>query len=356
MAQPAIGLHAQPGSHRSPPPPRHGLQGFQPTSMSFVKRNTGYLLGYPATTGANAFIAPGPLLARTVDGGRTWHRVPVPKRIQTVNDGASTVHFLTHDVGFIIGRRTYLTTDGARRWRRVDRGLRIVDLDAAAGRVWALAHPCHTCHDLILYAAALSHPRLRRVPHAPSFGHGGARFIDGSGDELYVVTAPKEHRGRIFRSYRGGAWTRQREPCASFGSFAAWSDAGVAAVCNVIMFGVGNETKRAYVSFDGAHSWTRRGAPGESGYIGPLAAGSSNDWVLAEERGAFLTTIDDGAHWAYTGPAAVLGQGVGDTQFTDADHVVAIPDFTPNRVFMDSDDAGLRWTVHRFPKWPRHRS
>jgi hypothetical protein len=348
-------LHAHQGSHRSSPPPRHGLQGFQPSSMSFVNTNTGYLLGYAATTGPIQLLARRPLLARTDDGGRRWHRVPVPERIQTVNDGASTVHFLTQNIGFIIGRRTYLTTDGARRWRQVDRGLRIVDLDAAAGQVWALAHPCHRCHDLILYAAALSHPRLRRVPHAPRFRHGGARFIHGSGDEVYVVTAPEEHRGRIFRSYRGGAWTKQREPCPSFGSFAAWSDAGIAAVCNVIMFGAGSETKRAYVSFNGAHSWTRRGTPGASGYIGPLAVGSSDDWVLAEDRGAFLTTIDDGADWAYTGPAAALGEGVGDTQFTDANHVVAIPDFMPNRVFMYSN-AGLRWAVHRFPKWPRHRA
>jgi hypothetical protein len=41
---------------------------------------------------------------------------------------------------------------------------------------------------------------------------------------------------------------------------------------------------------------------------------------------------------------------------TSADHVVAIPDFMPNRVFMYSDDAGLRWAVHRCAKWPRHRA
>jgi hypothetical protein len=63
----------------SPPPARHGLQGFQPTSMSFADTSTGYLLGYARTTGYNYRLGRGALLARTDDGGRSWMRVPVPK-------------------------------------------------------------------------------------------------------------------------------------------------------------------------------------------------------------------------------------------------------------------------------------
>jgi hypothetical protein len=263
---------------------------------------------------------------------------------------------VSRDVGFIAGRRTFLTTDAAAHWTRVDRGRRIVDVDAAAGRVWVLAHPCRDCHGLRVYSGALADPRLRRVRDAARFAHGSARFIHGSGNDVYIVTSGKAHRGRIFRSYRGGAWTRQREPCRSFGDFAAWSDAGLAAVCNVILSGAGNETKRAYVSFNGAHSWTRRGAPGDSGYLGGLAAGSSNNWVLSEGRGAFLVTTDDGGRWDYTGPRGGFADGAGDTEFTDPDEVVAIPDYMPSGMFLSSTDAGQYWRVYRFPDWPRHRA
>jgi photosystem II stability/assembly factor-like uncharacterized protein len=355
IAQPAAATYLQLAGHGSPPPRRHGLQGFQPASMSFVDDNTGYLLGYAQATGiADARFGGVTLLARTDNGGVTWRRVPAPT-VQTVNDGAATVHFLTPDVGFVKGRRTYLTTDGAAHWQRVDPALRIVDLDEAAGEVWALAHPCRACHGLRVYSGPLSDARLRRASDAPQFRYGGARFIHGSGDEIYIVTSSKEHRGRILRSYRGGPWTTQREPCASFGNFTAWSDAGLAAVCNVILFGAGNETKRAYVSFDGAHTWTRRGAPGEFGYLGGLAAGTSDSWVLAESRGGFITTTDDGARWSYAPLRVGIAEGVGDTQFTSADRVVAIPDYMPDRVFMSSRDAGQHWAVYRFPKWPRHR-
>jgi photosystem II stability/assembly factor-like uncharacterized protein len=334
---------------------RRGLQGFQPASMSFVSTSTGYLLGCAQTTGRYPQLGRGALLARTDDGGMSWTRVPVPKGVQTVNDGAAVITFVTRAVGFIAGRRTFLTTDAAAHWHLVDRGLRIVDVEAAAGKVWALAHPCHGCHGLRLYSADLTRPRLRQVRDAPTFAHGGARFIHGAGNEIYLVTSSKAHRGRIFRSYHGGSWTQQREPCQSFGNFAAWSDAGLTAVCNVILYGVGNETKRAYVSFDGAHSWTRRGAPGEFGYLGELAAGSSDSWVLAESRGAFLATGDDGAHWAYTGPRSGFAEGAGDTQFTSPSHVVAIPDYMPNGTFLSSNDAGQHWHVYHFPKWPKHR-
>jgi photosystem II stability/assembly factor-like uncharacterized protein len=341
--------------HRPRPPARRGLQGFQPTSMSFVNSSTGYLLGYAQTTGPHYRLGPA-LLARTDDSGGKWTQAAVPRGVQAVNDGAAVVRFVSRDVGFIAGRRTFLTTDAAAHWHRVDRGLRIVDLEATADRVWALAHPCQSCRGLRLYTGVLTNPRLRRARYGPRFSHGGARFIRSSGNDIYIVTDGDTYRGRIFRSYRGGPWTRQRDPCRSFGSFATWSDAGVAAVCNVIMFGAGSETKRAYVSFDGARSWTRRGAPGAAGYLGGLAAGSSDDWVLAEGRGAFLATADDGGQWAYTGPRPAFEQGIGDTQFTSAVHVVAIPEYMPNGVFLSSNDAGQHWRVYRFPKWRRHRA
>jgi hypothetical protein len=341
---------------RSALPKQHGLQGFQPTDLSFVDAGTGYLLGYAATGGFFARLSPRALLARTDDGGRSWHRLPAPPVSgQGDEEGYASITFVSPDVGFVLGRHTYVTTDAAAHWRRLHTELRIVDLEYGAGRIWALAHPCRHCHHVRLYSATLGDPTLRLVRNGPRFRRGGAYFIHGSGDELYIVKAPKEIHGILWRSYRGRSWTRQREPCSSFGSFAAWSEAGVAAVCNVILFGEGQETKRAYVSFDGAHTWTRRGAPGSGGYIGELAAGSSNDWVLGEERIAFLTTVDDGGSWLYTGPSVGLDDGVGDTQFTSLTHVVAIPSINPDRVFMYSDDAGQTWSVHRFPIWSRHR-
>jgi hypothetical protein len=167
-------------------------------------------------------------------------------------------------------------------------------------------------------------------------------FVKGSGSKLYIQ--PRRRVDPATLTVQDRRIARRMSP------------AGPAAVCNVVLYGVGEQSKRAYVSFDGAHTWTRQGTPSVFGYIDDLAAGSSRDWVLDDERTGFDTTTDDGSHWRFGVLHVDLDDGVAGAQFTTPSTVVALPAYMPNRDFLRSDDGGLTWSVTRFPKWPRARS
>jgi hypothetical protein len=343
-------------SARAGVPRRVGLEGFEPTSVSFVSDSVGFLLGYvhqgsdfhPGRTARYG------LLARTDNGGLTWHRVAAPPvTADDSSDGSAIVRFVTAEIGFIYARRLWMTVDGGRRWVRHAEPGAVVDLEAGDGKTWLLAHTCQHCRTVGLYTMPLAGGRLQPARSAPRFRNSDVEFVRGAGTELYLQTTPEDQRrGGVWRSYDGGSWTRQRSPCKAGGSLAAWSPAGLAAVCNVILFGAGEETKRAFVSFDGAHTWTREGTPSSFGYIDDLAAGSSRGWVLDDERTEFDTTADDGDHWRFADLRTSLDDGVAGAQFTSPTHVVALPEGMPDREFFSSDDGGQVWSVTRFPLWP----
>jgi photosystem II stability/assembly factor-like uncharacterized protein len=282
-------------------------------------------------------------------------RVAEPRRTGLEGFHPGSLSFVSPRVGFIATRHLWVTTDGGRRWTRQAAPGRVADVEAADDKVWMLVHTCRHCHGVALYAEPLTVGRLHKVRGAPAFHHGDVGFVHGADNELYLQTAPDQRRGIIWRSYSGTTWTRQHSPCKTGGALAAWSPAGLGAVCNVILAGAGEQTKRAFVSFDGAHTWTRQGAPSTGGYIQDLATGSSRDWVLDDERTGFNLTRDGGKHWTFPVLHADLGDGVFGAKFTSASHVVGLPSSFPERDFLYSDDGGQVWSVTRFPEWSKSR-
>jgi hypothetical protein len=335
-------------------PHRVGVEGLDPTSLSFVSPYVGYLLGYAQQGGSAGRIAPRAVLARTDDGGGSWHRVLAPPVSSGAAVDGAPVRFVTADVGFVFARRLWRTVDAGQHWVRLPRLGRVVDLMAADGKVWILARGCGHCQSFSLDMAKRPGAGFHRVGDAPTFRHDDVTFVKGSGSELYIQTTPHQQRGVVWRSYSGASWSRQLVPCQTGGVLAAWSPAGLAAVCNVTLYGVGEQSKSAYVSFDGAHTWTSEGEPSIFGYIDDLAAGSSRDWVLDEERTGFETTTDGGSFWRFGALSVPLGDGVTGAEFTTPTTVVGLPAYQPDRDFFHSEDGGLTWSVTQFPAWPRH--
>jgi len=323
--------------------------------MSFADSDTGYLLGYTfhEVLGTEcAGYGSDHLMAKTTDGGTTWKRVTPPP--VSAENGSHTMYFATPMIGIVLGSHPWVTTDGSHSWHRVHLPGTGYDAIAADGQLWVIAPICsHHC-DFGVFSSPLDTAlRLRRDPRAPQFRGDLPYFVHGAGNEIYIDTDPHLQVGWLWRSADGATWMRFRGPrddCA----IAAWDATGLAAVCNDVLYGVGEESKLTYVSYDAARSWSEVSAPSVFGYIDDLAAGSSTNWVLTDARSALQTTINGGHSWnAVTHfPRIALPNGVGTVQYLAPDTFIAIPAYQPSRHVLVSHDDGRTWSAITFPKWP----
>jgi hypothetical protein len=320
--------------------------------MAFPTADDGYLLGYQAGD-AGGHVGAVNVLARTHDGGRSWVRIPAPRGVVADgNDGSAVVSFATPRVGFIYAQRLWATADAGKRWSLVAAPSRVIDVEAGAGEVWVLAHGCAKCRTVRLYEARVGSSQFQQARDAPRFRNPDVEFVRGGGSELYIQSTVRARHAAVWRSKGGGPWTRQHAPCATYGVLVAWNPTGLAAVCNATLYGLGEESKQAFVSFDGANTWTALGVPNQFGYISDLAAQSSRGWILSEARGAFDRTNDGGITWHVVRSPVGLADGIGQVQFTSPTGAVAIPNFLPARAFLHSGDDGASWQLTRFPKRP----
>src|SRR6516165_5666314 len=101
---------------------------FQPTSVTFIGTQTGWVVGQAGTPGhcATQYCTS---MARTGDAGRTWAGSPAP-----VTDRSD---------GWAYGPQLFATHDGGRTWSQVvTNGLRVTDLETVGDRAFALFAAC----------------------------------------------------------------------------------------------------------------------------------------------------------------------------------------------------------------------
>jgi hypothetical protein len=116
---------------------------FQPTSVTFVGTDTGWVIGQAGTPGhcATQYCTS---MARTDNAGRTWAGVRAP--ITGAPDGAtgvSRVRFLNLADGWAFGPELWVTHTGGHTWTQVDtHGLRVTDLETMGSRAFALFASC----------------------------------------------------------------------------------------------------------------------------------------------------------------------------------------------------------------------
>jgi hypothetical protein len=328
-------------THQTTPLPhatRAVLRDFQPRSVSFVSQDEGFLLGSTPHHGS--------VIARTVDGGGSWARLAgVP-----VAADSSGVRFATSSIGFVFGTTYLVTTDGGQSWAAQPSPGYISDLETMNGHVYALVTACRTCRQVSLYSASTTAPTLRRVAGVPSLV-GDAVSVSLFRDSAYVLDTVKGGAGQVWSTQDGLRWSRHVSPCGTtMGLITQWSATGVAAACDVRLFGVGKESKQVFVSTDGALTWTALATPPTKvGYINSVSASGQNDVVVGDDQSGLDVTTDGGEHWSLTGPS--MSNGASFVGFISPTHVVALPaDPSTDHFFMASFDAGRTWVTTRFPK------
>jgi photosystem II stability/assembly factor-like uncharacterized protein len=312
------------------------LAGLHPQSVSFVSQDQGFLLGRTAASRVT--------LASTADAGRTWsHLATLPSSAKDAG-----VRFATPLIGFLFGASYAVTTDGGRSWATQQSPGYISDLETMDGHVYALVTPCARCRRVALYDATTAAPALHRVATVPPMV-GDAVSVSVYKDSAYLLDTVKGGAGTVWSTLDGSRWSQQTSPCGTtMGLVTQWSNSGVAAACDVRLFGSGRESKQVFVSTDGARTWTPLATPPTKvGYINSVSASGPGNVVVGDDQSGLDVTTDGGKSWSLRGPS--MSDGASFVGFISDTRVVALPQDPSDRFFTTSYDAGLTWVTTSFP-------
>jgi hypothetical protein len=143
---------------------------FRPYSVTWDSLSTGWIMGpagTPGHCGARQDSSICTSIARTGDGGLTWHGLPAPPVGGPMSaTGVTGLRFLNASYGWAFGPELWATDDGGEHWHSVDTGgLAVTDLETANGRAYALfgecTPPAGTTRDTI---ANCTHFTLKSAP------------------------------------------------------------------------------------------------------------------------------------------------------------------------------------------------
>ncbi|MGH3246758.1 MAG: hypothetical protein ACRDOI_11180 [Trebonia sp.] len=120
---------------------------FQPSSVTWDSLSTGWIMGpagTPGHCGAQQDSSICTSIARTDDGGQTWHGLPAPDTGGPMAaTGVTGLRFLNATYGWAFGPELWATDDGGEHWHSVNTGgLAVTDLETASGRAYALFSDC----------------------------------------------------------------------------------------------------------------------------------------------------------------------------------------------------------------------
>ena len=242
------------GSLVAGPPDGSLLAGFSPVSITRISLRVGWALG-TSLCGTEVCTE----LARTRDGGATWHSVPVPTAVATSSPNSiSRVRFANASDGWLFGPQLWATHDGGTSWHPVATlGGPVISLEAADGRVWGLVGSAGGVSATVEGAPVGTDDWKPVGPAAAAIG------ITLHGKVGYAV-APD---GALIALGSGPAGMEERGvpcPAATVAAIAAPSDTEVVVVCAADP-GAGSSTKTLLLSHNGGRTWSTAGVAPRGG-------------------------------------------------------------------------------------------
>jgi photosystem II stability/assembly factor-like uncharacterized protein len=358
-----------PSQVAAPVPPH-----FQPTSVTFVSADTGWVIGQAGTPGhcATQYCTS---VARTDDAGKSWIGVPAP--VTGPPDGAAGVgqiRFLNSQDGWAFGPGLFATHDGGRVWTQVStHGLRVTDLETVNGRAFALFASCSgtgsafaaQCTGYTLYSAAASDDDWVPVGASTSGltdgGQAGTASIVLTGADGYLLaqdgmlyagpvdgSVPWQAVGPIPSGCAVGPAQANGQPA---GALLAAAHAGALVLaCALPPVPGGTQKKLIFASADGGASWHPiEPVTAGSAFVAPapatatsLAASPAGTVVLGTNQG--IDVLPAGApSWRRAVPTGAPAGGFSFVGMTTDEQGVAVPADAAAGTVWFTFDGGRDW-------------
>jgi hypothetical protein len=347
---------------------------FQPSSVTFVSQQTGWVIGQAGTPGQCANANPDicTSIARTDNAGHSWQGGPAPDTGGPSGPtGVSGIRFLNGTDGWAFGPELWATHDEGKTWTQVATdGARVTDLEASGGRAYALFATCSApenaaapgfaadCTSYTLMTAAAAGDDWVPVGGSTSglTNGGGATsaVLELTGSNGYLL-APD---GTLYSGPIGGTWTRAgTAPCQpgyppnadglpGAALLALVNSTQLAMTCNGAS---ATAPPTVYTSNDGGALWTEQPAAAWSGLgdvaaMTSLAAAPDGALVLATTNGIYYLPAG-ASQWKSSGAAGSKGPSGGFTYVgmtTDGQGVALPADTSPHEIWM-TFDGGRTW-------------
>jgi hypothetical protein len=323
-------------SHNVPLP-----SGFVPESVSAISRSTYWVLGTApcAQNTQRGCLA----LARTDDGGRTFHSIAVPDATvpPAPDQGTTEVRFADDRNGWLYGGRygdaAYATHDGGVTWRHVTLPGPVRSLEAGRDTAWAVVAGGTTYS---LHRAAVDKDDWQPVRLPVTLKAPGPHLAVAGGD-VVVLDNSDETPGVLLRSTDKAHFSVERTGCTTgLGGSLSALDSALWMVCPTGM------QAGLWRSVNGGEDFIRAKHPPIPnstviGAIGPDAA------VIAI-AGTLHRTTDRGATWSAITVPGQHAEGVWHSiRFVDSQTGFAVRS-QPQPGLWRTDDGGLSWQPVRF--------
>jgi photosystem II stability/assembly factor-like uncharacterized protein len=345
---------------------------FQPYSVTWDSPSTGWVIGPAGTPGhcANSDPSVCTSVARTGDGGQTWHGLPAPDTGSPDGpSGVSGIRFLDGTNGWAFGPELWATHDGGRTWTKIPTdGQRVTDLETAGNRAYALFARCgganvssfaNGCTSYTLMTATMDSDQWTPVgaatsgltdPAAPAAGTAGVIALYGTTG--YLV-APD---GTLYSGSLGATWQKAGTMPCKPGAPQANGLPGQALIAltsttRLATFCDGDPAAAAptvYTSADSGATWTPTAGDWtgvvNQGQPTSIAATSSGTLVLATDQGIYLLP-EAAAHWqaASAADSQMPPRGFSYLGMTTSKQGVALPADTSRHEIWMTTDGGETW-------------
>ena len=343
---------------------------FQPYSVTWDSVNTGWVIGPAGTPGqcdnANPDICTS--VARTDDGGQTWHGLPAPDAgTPDGPNGVGGIRFLDGKNGWAFGPELWATHNGGESWTQIPTGgQRVTDLETAGSRAYALFAQCEgtsasgfaaDCTSYTLMSAAADSDKWTPVGGATNGltaqGAATSGMIALWGTTGYLA-APD---GTLYSGVAGGAWQRAGTlPCqpgnvqlSGLPGTAALALSSATTLATACHGDTADAPPKVYTSSDSGATWALVTAAW-TGPVGPaspgsLAATSSGTLLLAAGNGIYFLP-KGAARWqaaSVTGRGAPPGGGFSYIGMTTSEQGVALSANVALSEIWMTTDGGQTW-------------
>ena len=344
---------------------------FAASSVTFVSRSTGWVIGQAGTPGhcgpPKTYICTS--MAATSNAGHTWYGMPAPVTGAPNGDtGVSQVRSLNGVHGWAYGPQLWATHNGSRTWQRIATdGMRVTGLETVNGVAFAIWARCAgtgadfavDCTSFSLYSSPASQndwtPVAGVTGLTASGGVPASAQLVLTGIRGYLLAPGGQlFSGPVTIRARWHLVTSAALPCAPgaaevgghpLRAMLASTGQGLALLCAGPGSG-GTQDKTLYYSPDGGRTWNRAGSAPAQGIAMSFSGSPNGPVMVATNEGIDVSTSAPGSgtlSWRTVRGAGARG-GYSYVGMTTAQQGVAVPANTGLDAVWFTYDGGSHWS------------